>query len=47
MKLKNTKTNKEYVIIAFLTITDKKDFKLFDIRELEDYILTEENGTSN
>ena len=44
MKLINEKTKKEYVIIAFLTITDKKDFKLFDIRELKDYILKENDS---
>ena len=43
MKLKNTENNKEYVVIAFLTISEDKDIKFFDIREMEDYVLTE-NG---
>lgn len=41
MKLKDTKTKREYVIIAFLTISEEKDIKFFDMRELEDYVLTE------
>ena len=43
MKLKNTKTNKEFLVIAFITLEkETKDLKLFDIRDLDDYILTEE-----
>ena len=45
MKLKNTKTNKEFIIMAFITIDkDSKEFKLLDIRELKDYILEAENN---
>ena len=48
MKLKNIKTNKEYLIIAFITLEkDSKNFKLFDIRELGDYILTDEDGENS
>ena len=45
MKLKNIKNNKEFIIMAFITIDkDTKNFKLLDIRDLKDYVLTD-NGS--
>ena len=44
MKLKNTKTNKEHVIIGFLCISKQNKINFFDIRELEDYILENEDN---
>jgi len=46
MKLKNIKTNEEYIILAFITLNEKKDLKLLDIRELKDYILENENNNT-
>lgn len=41
MKLKKNK--KEYVVMAFICIDkNKKDFRLFDIRNLEGFILTDD-----
>lgn len=42
MKLKNSK-GKEYIVIAFICISDKKEFKILDIRDLKDYILTNDS----
>lgn len=40
MKLKKGK--KEFIILAFICVNkDKKEFKLFDIRDLEGYTLTD------
>lgn len=45
MKLKNSKNNKEFLVIGFLTLTKDKDIKYLDIRELKDYVL--EDGKDN